>query len=118
MRIKVDEDLPRQVADSLNARGHEAITVHQQQMGGWKDPELWSAVQAEMRFLITADKGFGNIRQYVPGEHGGILLLRPEVDGIRPLLDLMTMVLEQIDLEQLAGTVAVANPRGLRIRRG
>lgn len=48
---------------------------------------------------------------------GGILLLRPDSDGIRPLLDLLALVLAQVGLEQLIGTVAVATPRGLRVRR-
>ncbi len=117
MLIKVDEDLPRQVADYLVAKGYDAVTVRQQHMGGWKDAELWVVVQAEQRFLITADKGFGNIRHYKPGEHAGVLLLRPDIDGIRPLLELMMMVLAQIELQQLAGTISVASPRGLRVRR-
>lgn len=117
MLIKIDEDLPRQAADYLVDAGYVAHTVRQQDMGGWQDPELWVAIQNEGRFLVTADKGFGDIRRYAPGEHGGILLLRPDSDGIRPLLDLLALVLAQVDLEQLIGTVAVATPRGLRVRR-
>ena len=117
MLIKVDEDLPGQVAVYLAEKGYTAHTVRQQNMGGWKDPDLWSVVQSENRFFITADKGFGDIRHYAPGEHAGILLLRPDIDGIRPLLHLLSMVLEQLKIEQLAGTIAVATPRGLRVRR-
>ena len=54
-------------------------------MGGAKDVVLWQAAQSEQRFLITADKGFGDIRVYPPGTHAGVLLLRPEEDGIGPL---------------------------------
>ncbi len=118
MQIKVDEDLPIQAASYLTVRGYAATTVRQQDMGGWKDTDLWQAVQAESRFLITADKGFGDIRRYRPGQHAGVLLLRPDSDGIQPLLDLLTMVLAQVDLEQLRSTISVATPRGLRIRRG
>ena len=64
MQIKVDEDLPTQAAAYLTARGYAATTVRRQNMGGWKDADLWLAVQAEDRFLITADKGFGDIRRY------------------------------------------------------
>ena len=117
MQIKVDEDLPTQAAAYLTARGYAATTVRRQNMGGWKDADLWLAVQAEDRSLITADKGFGDIRRYRPGQHAGVLLLRPDSDGIQPLLDLVSMVLDQVDLEQLTGTISVATPRGLRIRR-
>lgn len=78
---------------------------------------LWQAIQDEQRFLVTADKGFGNIQVYPPGTHQGVLLLRPDEDGIRPLLELLQQVLTRFRLEQLTGTVAVVTPRGVRVRR-
>lgn len=117
MRIKVDEDLPAVVAELLRAQGHEAATVLEQGMGGWKDPALWRVVQEETRFLVTADKGFGDIRRYPPGEHSGVLLLRPDEDGIRPLISLMQDVLASYRLEALQGLLTVATPRSIRIRR-
>lgn len=117
LAIKVDEDLPITLTATLNAAGHDASRVFDQRMGGWKDAQLWEAVQSEERFFITADKGFGDIRRYPPGTHGGVLVLRPDDDGIRPLLELITSVLTQYALEDLVGTLAVATPRGVRIRR-
>jgi predicted nuclease of predicted toxin-antitoxin system len=82
-----------------------------------KDPALWQAVQAEGRFLVTADKGFGDIRFYPPGTHAGVLLLRPDQDGIRPVVELLERVIQNYDLQNLAGTITVTTPRGIRIRR-
>ena len=118
MRVKVDEDLPKAATEMLRARDYEADSVVGQGMGGAKDHALWLAVQAEQRFLVAADKGFGDIRFYPPGTHAGILLLRPDQAGIRPILELLERTLAVHDLEALAGTVAVASPRGVRIRRG
>ena len=117
MRIKVDEDLPKAAIQMLRAHGHETLGVIDQGMGGAKDPELWRAVQSEHRFLVTADKGFGDIRSYPPGTHQGILLLRPDQAGIRPVLDLLERLLAAYDLGILVGTIVVATPRGIRIRR-
>ena len=118
MHIKVDEDLPQAVAAVLRQRGYSCSTVLEQGKGGWKDPALWEAVQDHQQFFLTADKGFGNIRRYPPGAHGGILLLRPSDDGIQPLLDLLEQVLALVPgLDSLQGLLAVASPRGLRIRR-
>ena len=118
MHIKVDEDLPQSVAQLLRQRGYSCSTVLEQGKGGWKDPVLWLAVQDHQQFFLTADKGFGNIRDYPPGSHGGILLLRPSEDGIQPLLDLLEQVLTRVPrLESLQGLLAVASPKGLRIRR-
>ena len=117
MHIKVDEDLPPIIVKWLQDRGYFASTVVEQGMGGWKDAELWEVVQADEQFLLTADKGFADIRHHPPGSHHGILLLRPGQDGIRPLLSLLEEVLVHIDLNQLQNHVSVASERGLRIRR-
>ncbi len=118
MRVKTDEDLPQPVTLSLRDRGYDAVGVAEQGMGGWKDSDLWQAVQAERRFLVTADKGFADVRLYAPGTHAGILLLRPDQDGIRPMVELLERVLANYDLGVLAGTVTVVTPRSVRIRRG
>ena len=55
-KIKVDEDLPAAITRMLKAGDYDAVSVLEQNMGGLKDPPLWQAVQAEGRFLITADK--------------------------------------------------------------
>ena len=117
MRIKVDEDLPRTVTELPRSQNHDAVSVLDQTMGDTKDPDLWEAVQKENRFLITADKGFGDIRRYPPGTHAGVLLLRPDEDGIHPLVSLLERVLDNYDLNELAGMMTVASPRSIRIRR-
>jgi predicted nuclease of predicted toxin-antitoxin system len=76
-RIKVDEDLPHQIADLLIERGHDALTVVGQGWQGFSDEDLWPRIQNEQRWLITADKGFADLRQHPPGSHAGVILLRP-----------------------------------------
>ena len=66
---------------------------------------------------MTADKGFGDVRTYPPGTHQGIMLLRPDQAGFRPVLDLFERVLMTYDLKTLVGTIVVVTPRGIRIRR-
>ena len=117
MRVKVDEDLPRAAVDLLVSRGYDAVGVVDQGMGGWTDETLWGVVQKEERYFVTADKGFGDIRTHVPGTHMGILLLRPDDDGIRPLVGLLTRVLDQHKLDDLASSITVATPRTVRVRR-
>lgn len=48
----------------------------------------------------------------------GVLVLRPDTDGVAPLVDLVRRVLAIGRLDDLAGCVAVATTRGLRVRRG
>ena len=65
--VKVDEDLPEVVAELFPAAGYPATTVRAQGWSGLEDAPLWARIQAEARWLVTADKGFGDIRTYVPG---------------------------------------------------
>lgn len=117
MLIKVDEDLPSMVIQRLQAQGYSVMGVVEQGMGGWKDPDLWVQIQLEGRFLVTADKGFADIRLYPPSSHAGVLLLRPDEDGIRPLLELLDHLLANYDLTTLARTVTVVTPHAIRVRR-
>ena len=117
MHVKVDEDLPRSVVDLLRAEGYHATSVREQGLQGTKDSALWQVVQQEGCFFITADKGFGDARSYPPGTHHGILLLRLDVEGAASYTELLRSVLRAIHLRDLAGLIAVATPRGLRVRR-
>ena len=74
--VKIDEDLPRQVADIVAARGYDVATVVGQGWQGMSDDELWSRLQDEGRWLITADKGFADLRLHPAGSHAGVILLR------------------------------------------
>jgi predicted nuclease of predicted toxin-antitoxin system len=117
LKVVVDEDLPRQAVRLLREHGYDAASVVELNWGGWKDPPLWIAIQKDERFLVTADKGFGDIRVYPPGKHFGVLLLRPDEDGIRPVIELLEQVLNSYKLENLVGATTVVTPRGIRMRR-
>ena len=117
MRVKIDEDLPRQIAELFAQHDYEAATVVEQGWQGLSDEQLWPQVQQEGRLLVTADKGFADLRTYPPGSHSGVLLLRLDEESRRGYLELIRTVLRQLDVETLAGAVIVASPRGIRIRK-
>jgi predicted nuclease of predicted toxin-antitoxin system len=117
VQIKIDEDLPKQVVALLHEHGYQAESVVEQGMSGWKDGQLWRKIQAEKRFLVTADKGFADIRSYPPGTHAGVMLIRPDQDGIRPTVNLLAKVLHSYDLSTLVGKTTVVTPRGIRVRK-
>jgi predicted nuclease of predicted toxin-antitoxin system len=117
VRIKVDEDLPRQIADLLISHGHDAATVVGQGWQGVSDDILWPRVQNERRWLITADKGFANLRRHPPGSHAGVILLRAQEESRRTYLELAALALERLKLDELVGALVVVTYRGARIRR-
>ena len=117
MRVKVDEDLPRRLTEFLRNSGYDAESVSDEEMGGWSDRDVWEACQSEKRFLVTADKGVADLRLHPPGTHVGVLLLRPDEEGIAPSMALLESVLDAGGLGRLRGAIAVVTPRGLRIRK-
>ena len=117
LRIKVYEDLPKGVAESLRRVIPDTVTVVDEGLSGTLDPKLWAVAHGEGRFLITGDKAFANIRKYPPGIHHGVLLLRPNENGVLQMRRLIEDVLKLGNLENLEGSVAVASPGRLKVRR-
>ncbi|MBI4700184.1 MAG: DUF5615 family PIN-like protein [Deltaproteobacteria bacterium] len=118
MRIKVDEDLPAAVARAFVEAGHDALSVADEGLAGADDARLWKVAQSERRLLVTADKGFADIRLHPPGTHAGIVLLRAEQESRRAYIRLAQALIRTGALERLAGGLAVVTPRGTRVRRG
>jgi predicted nuclease of predicted toxin-antitoxin system len=61
MKIKLDENLPHQLANLLKNLGHEVHTLHEERLVGRPDAEVWEAPQKEARFLITQDLDFSGL---------------------------------------------------------
>jgi predicted nuclease of predicted toxin-antitoxin system len=117
MLVKLDEDLSESLGKSVARHGHLVSTVRGQGWGGIKDPDLWPPVCAEKACLVTADKAFGDIPRFPPGTHQGILLLRADRESLIEYKALLEMVMQAHPLESLVGSITVASPRGIRIRR-
>ena len=63
MDFKVDENLPAEIAQLLNAAGHSAATVLAEGLGGASDEAVLAAARSERRILVTLDTGFADIHQ-------------------------------------------------------
>lgn len=75
MKIKMDENLPLQLATTLGSLGHDVHTTSAEGLAGRTDLEIWRTAQGESRFLITQDLDFSDVRRFTPGSHAGILLV-------------------------------------------
>jgi len=117
MRFKVDEDLPKEVADLLRAGDHDAVTVRNEKLTGASDDILWAHVQREQRCLVTADKGFGAIRAFPAGTHGGIVLFRHPRESRRGYARLTQKCVEGADWKSVVGSIVVVPPEAIRVHR-
>ena len=85
MKLKLDENLPD--------------TVPQEGLAGRDDQAVWNAAQEAMRFLITQDLDFSDIRRYAPGTHHGLMIVRLRDPSRRALIRRIKAVFqtEQVD---------------------
>jgi len=115
MRIKLDENLPTRLKNVLVQKGHDTDTVAEENLTGQPDQEIWRAAQDENRFLITQDLDFSDTRQFAPGSHAGILLVRLREPGAHALLEKLASIAGEID--NWHGCFVVLTDHKLRIKR-
>jgi predicted nuclease of predicted toxin-antitoxin system len=81
MKIKLDENLPEALIPQLTLLGHDADNARLEKVQGKSDAVIWLAAQKSKRFFITQDLDFSDIRQFAPGMHQGLMLVRLRVPG-------------------------------------
>jgi len=115
MKIKLDENLPLQLANLLKGLGHDAHTVHEEQLIGHNDREIWEAAQKELRFLITQDLDFSDSRRFAPGSHHGILLIRLHSPNRRNLVGRVVELFQKESVGDWVRCFVVATERKIRV---
>ena len=117
MKLKLDENLPTELADLLSVGGHDVPTVPGESLTGRDDAAIFRAAAREGRMLLTQDLDFSDLRQFKPGTHPGTVLVRLRDPSRRRLVARMRQVLETEPIESWAGCFVVVSDRRLRIRR-
>jgi len=117
MRIKIDENLPLQIALKLKSFGHDVHTAQDEGLGGCVDPVIWQAAQRDERFLVTQALDFSDARQFAPGTHHGILLIRLRSPSRFTLIERIEELLKNENVSGWAGCFVEATDRKVRVRR-
>lgn len=105
MRLKLDENLPEDARQAAVALGHDVDTVVDEELGGASDPDVLAAARRDDRFVVTLDRGFGDVRRYPPGSHAGIAVLRVESQDAGTVADALTTFLSNEALGDLRGCI-------------
>lgn len=79
------------------------------------DSEIWEATRKESRFLITQDLDFSDLRQFAPGSHHGILLVRLRSPNRRDLIERVAELFQKENVGEWAGCFVVATERKVRV---
>jgi predicted nuclease of predicted toxin-antitoxin system len=118
MRIKLDENLPAELADDLRRLGHLVDTVAGEGLEGQADPFVADAARRARRCLFSLDKGLGDIRRYPPRAFRGIVLFRFRRVGRIAVRRGVLELLPEIERRRpLRGLLLVASDSGIRVRR-
>jgi predicted nuclease of predicted toxin-antitoxin system len=116
VKIKLDENIPSDAVAVLGS-SHDIDTVHSEGLDGQDDPTVFAAAQAESRFLVTQDLDFSDLRQFLPGTHPGVLLLRLRNPSRSELNRRLAELVASEDFESWAGCFVVATDSKVRVRR-
>src|SRR5690348_11412101 len=111
MKVKLDENLPALLTAALSELGHDVDTSNDEGLGGCADGQIWIAAQREGRFLITQDLDFSDVRQFIPGSHHGILLIRLHSPSQRSLMNRIRQIFETGNVHEWHGCFVVATER-------
>lgn len=116
MRIKLDANLPLQIATKLKTRAHDVHTADEEGLSGRSDEENLGSSATRTAFLITQDLDFSDRRRFAPGTHHGILLIRLHSPSRLALIQRVEGLFQDEDVNSWAGCFVVASERKLRVR--
>ena len=116
MKFKVDENLHDEVAELLAQAGHDAHTVHTENLRGIDDLSLSMRCQQEGRAIITLDLDFADIRSFPPASHLGIVVLRVGDQSRGHILRIIADLLKVFQQQELTGRLWIVSETGVRIR--
>src|SRR4051794_9769955 len=116
MLFKVDENLPAELREFLTSAGHDALTVADQQLQGHPDSAVHDVCRGEGRSLVTLDRGFGDVRRYVPSPDAGLIVLRLARQDKQHVLTHFQCLIPLLSRERLAGHLWVVEEGQIRIR--
>ncbi|MCY3798508.1 MAG: hypothetical protein F4X87_09530 [Chloroflexi bacterium] len=81
LRFLLDENMPVELANQLNERGIDTVTVRSLERLGENDPTLLTLATADGRVLCTHDQGY--VEMAKSGlEHAGIIIVPGKYENI------------------------------------
>lgn len=117
MRMKLDENLPQSLKLPLASLGHDVCSTADEGLLGQSDEAVAAAAKSESRIVVTLDVRFADIRRHPPGDHPGIILLRPRTRGRNVATQFALRFFAQTAAMDFGGCIVVVDPTRARVRR-
>lgn len=116
MRIKLDENLGRSIAELFRSASHDVATVYEQDLTSAPDPWIFNACLKESRALVTLDLDFANPQRFDPSGSSGVAVLRvPTLPGGGDLHDGCQMLITTLEQDEISGQLWIVERT--RVRR-
>ncbi|WP_437757647.1 DUF5615 family PIN-like protein [Sorangium sp. So ce1389] len=116
MRLKIDENLPEDVAELMRQAGHDVSTVLVQGLGGRPDPDIARVCAEEGRALLTLDVDFANVRRYPPSIYEGLIVMRLARQDKPHVLAVVRRLLALLEREQVERRLWIVEEERVRVR--
>ncbi|MGH9461835.1 MAG: DUF5615 family PIN-like protein [Vicinamibacteria bacterium] len=111
-KLKVDENLPGEVAATLARAGHDVATALEQGMGGAPDRQVAEQCQREGRAIVTLDADFADIRSYPPHDFPGLVVLRLKQQDKPHVVEVCERLGTALSSGKLEGTLWIVEAGG------
>lgn len=109
--------MPKEVAEMLCSAGHDAVSVLDQNLGGWADPGVAEVCRSEGRVVVTLDVGFADMRSYPPEDYAGLIVLRLKRQDKPAILKAFGRAMRLLPLEPVAQALWIVEEDRVRIRK-
>lgn len=118
MKLKLDENLNRRLADLFNSAGFYTTTVHDENLCSTPDEQLLEVCRKEEKCLLTLDMGFANTLKFRPQDYHGIIVMRIKGNlSMEKVFEVAKTVIEALGRESIRGKLWVAGKNRIRVHR-
>jgi predicted nuclease of predicted toxin-antitoxin system len=117
MKIKLDENLPARLIEGLAELGHDVDSVPLERSLDNRTRKFGAHRRRPNGFLITQDLDFSDVRQFAPGTHKGILLVRLANPSRQRLADRMLGIFSTGAVETWQECFVVVTDLKIRVQR-
>jgi predicted nuclease of predicted toxin-antitoxin system len=118
MRFLLDADMARSCAGVLRNLGHDVSDVRDIGLGSASDDAIFAHAQTERRIIVSADLDFADVREYPPGSHAGIIVLRiPDHFRTAQINRTLEAAIPRLEEAGVDGALVILETDTIRIRR-
>ena len=112
MKLLVDENMPRPLADELTALGFDAKDVRQINLAGRPDEEVFEAASVADAIIITRDRGLTRLSNWPEAFTAGVIFVNlPDNSSANFIISKITTLLAQRRPESLLGAITAVEPQ-------